>query len=296
MKKLFLSYLYKLRYDLAFRITLFIGVGLAIIMSLIYFALGKLSEGMFSISGQMMFYSSLSPSENFGLAIPINLITFTVMEFNQGSIRNKIIAGNSKIKIYCSLILNGLVFAFTLLIVYALLSLGLGMALAIPAGLDNDGVLQFSECFDPNGPISLVGQNTAHYFLLKYTLVAVLVYVNLVAFTIFFATLFRNIGPSIPVVILVIVFGSVAGTVISLIGQTNETLLWVFRIVDPFYAMGASETEISKIVIDPEGNPYAIYNTIMTNETLVCGVCSNIVYAALFFFGGLFIFKKRDVK
>ena len=127
MKELFLSYLYKLRHDITFRITLIIGGGMAILMTLIYLGLGALlgSEKPL-ISGEMMLLSSLSPTQNFGLAVPINLITFTVLEFNQGSIRNKIIAGHSKAKIYTSLFLNGLIFTIALVGAYVLLSWGLG--------------------------------------------------------------------------------------------------------------------------------------------------------------------------
>ena len=294
MKQLFISYLYRLRHDLTFKITLLIGAGMALFMSLLYFGLGKALETPM-INGQMMLYSSLSPAQNFGLAIPINLITFTVMEFTQGSIRNKIIAGNSKSKIYTSMFLNGLVFAFVLLTVYALLSFGLGIALAIPDAFDKDGVFQFSKCFDPNGSVG-TGVGTAHYFLLKYIVIAVFVYIFLVAFTIFFASLFRNIGPSIPVVILVIVLAYLAGSVIAALSGNNETVIWTMRVIDPFFGLSAGETEVVGMVFTPEGEPYFLYNSIITTETFVSGILSNIVYTAIFFFGGLLIFKKRDVK
>ena len=127
MGELFIAYLYKLRRDLAFRITLIIGGGLALFTSLLYLGLSFLLESKM-VSGAQMFIGSLSPTQNFGLAVPINLITFTVMEFSQGGIRNKIIGGHSKAQVYTSLLLNGLVFTFSLMIIYSLLCLGLGFA------------------------------------------------------------------------------------------------------------------------------------------------------------------------
>ena len=38
MKELFVSYLYRVRHDIAFRITLFVGVGLSLLMALLYCA------------------------------------------------------------------------------------------------------------------------------------------------------------------------------------------------------------------------------------------------------------------
>ena len=112
MINLFRAFFFKLTKDLTFRITAIIGVGLAIVISLIFFAIDKVSgdDGLFRMaSGQNLLITSLSPTQNFGLSVPINLITFTVLEFTQGTIRNKIIAGNSKGKIYASLFISGLI-------------------------------------------------------------------------------------------------------------------------------------------------------------------------------------------
>ena len=109
MGNLFKAFLFKLRKDLTFRITLFIGLGLAVLMTLIYLGIDLVVKALEEdpssykfvfCTGQNLFINSLSPAQNFGIAIPINLITFTVLEFTQGTIRNKIIAGNSKTNIY----------------------------------------------------------------------------------------------------------------------------------------------------------------------------------------------------
>lgn len=271
MKNLFKAFLFKTRHDLAFKITLLIGVGLAILLSLLYWGIGEMAGGKI-ISGQMMLYASLSPVQNFGIAIPVNLITYTVLEFSQGSIRNKVIGGHSKSKIYTSLFLNGLVFTFILIGVYASLCFGLGCAFG---------------GFSPNGTAGILAGETADYFLGKIILIAIFSYISIVSFTIFFAALFRNIGPSIPVIIVGLTIAYLAGTFISLLGEMNPNIVWVARIIDPLYGLGCTEMKY----VD-ETTSYQV----ITNETLVSSIISNSVYAALFFFGGLFIFKKRDIK
>ena len=108
MKRLFKAFLFKLTRDLTFRITLIIGAGMALLMTGIYLVIdltaateGVLGDTKF-LTGQTMLIASMSPAQNYGLAIPINVVSFICLEFTQGTIRNKIIAGNSKFKIYAS--------------------------------------------------------------------------------------------------------------------------------------------------------------------------------------------------
>ena len=107
MWNLFKAFIFKLRKDLTFRITLIVGAGVAILLTVIYLFIdlaaknlvGEAGYKFLFATGQNLFINSFSPAQNFGIAIPVNLITFTVLEFTQGTIRNKIIAGNSKPKI-----------------------------------------------------------------------------------------------------------------------------------------------------------------------------------------------------
>lgn len=300
MKNLFVSYLYKLRHDLAFKITLIIGGGLAVLLTGIYFLLSLLIK-VNAIDGPTMIISALSPGSNFGLAVPVNLITFTVLEFNQGSIRNKIIAGHSKANVYTSLILNGLVFTFVLMIAYVLLCFGLGSLFSVITKNILEGMR--SDEIARTGYSEIIPEISSPYsgmYIFKMIVLAVFCYISIVSFTIFFSTLFRNIGPSIPVVILVLVFASSLAPIVVMVGDRNEGLLWAFRIIDPLFCLGANESEVvgQTIGLSPEGVPfvYDVTEPTVTNETFISGICSNVVYAALFYVGGLFIFKKRDVK
>lgn len=276
MTNLFKAFLFKLRHDLAFKITLIIGAGLAVMLSGIYLLLDIIAYekiGVF-LNGENMLISSLSPAQNFGLAIPINLLTFTVLEFNQGCVRNKIIAGNSKAKIYTSIFLTGLVFAFALIIVYASLCFGIGAAFG--------GVRSQSATITSDMP--------AADYTWKILIIAAVSYLSIVSFTIFFATLLRNIGPAIPIVIVTIVLCVTISTVISLLSVEYEALANTMKIINPLYAISATE-----LGIEGEGNQ-AHTVRVLTDFTFISGIISNICYASLFFAGGLLIFQRRDVK
>lgn len=280
MRNLFKAFLFRLRKDLTFRITLFIGLGLAVLFTLIYLAIDLAAKALVEedytfmfCTGQNLFLSSLSPAQNFGIAIPVNLISFTVLEFTQGSIRNKIIAGNSKAKIYFSLVLSGLVFTFALIITYSLLSLALGSMIG---------------GFDINGVVGL-GRIDAEYFW-KMIVLAIGAYIFITTMTIFFATLFRSIGPCIPVVLLLILGFYLSSTIVSALGAFGEeseitkSINTIMMIFNPLNSLGTSIQDVDTGVLKIE------------NDHFIAEIINNIVYSALFVTFGVLIFKKKDVK
>ena len=330
MVRLLKSFFYKISKDITFRITLIIGAGVAVFTTLMFLilqhAIGDDAGGTL-LTGQGMLLTSFSPAQNFGISIPINVISFVVLEFTQGTIRNKIIAGHSKFKVYASLFLSGLVFAFALLFVYVGLCTALG---SIFGG------------FDPNGLAIIgtsIGGQVSGEFIIRFVILALLSYTSIVAFTIFFATLFRSMGPSIPVVIL----GIMGCYLLCMI--MNITLLTVQSEAEMRFMMeeltekiaqarldGKTEEEINKLSINDVAVPtfeqlleydstigtivdiqrvlkvvdplYGI-SSIETNDagvatidnfTFIAGIASNLFYAVVFFFSGAAIFKKRDIK
>lgn len=276
MGRLLKASLFKLKKDITFRVTLFIGIGLAIFMTLIYLIIDKAANIVadtttFSIllcTGQNLLVSSLSPSQNFGIAIPVNLISFIVLEFNHGLIRNKVIAGNSKGKIYISLFVSGLIFTFIVMILYALLNLGLG---AIFGG------------FNPNGAIlhgTFMGYCNPE-FLFKTILATLFIYIFITSFTIFLATSIRSIGPCIPIVILTILMLFLVSTILPSISKNSAEVL---RIINPLHILSSSSVNT---------DTHALY---YTNEVFYPCLISNSIYAAIFFTVGFLIFRKRDIK
>lgn len=282
MLNLFKAFLFKLTKDLTFRITLLVGLGIAIFTAAIFYFLNFITEGEVNLlTGENMLIISLSPTQNFGLAIPINLITFTVIEFNHGSIRNKIIAGNSKSKIYGSLFISGLVFSLSLIIIYALVCFGLGTMF---------GGFNLS-----NGRGGILGTATIDAtYLFRMVIVGLISYVSITAFSILFSTLFRQIGATIPIVIISIIGCYLVSIIPSLFGTFSEEsegvkeFLNVIRMVNPLYALGSQE-----MVLDTTSSTMKMA---MSDLTFYSSIINNLVYTAIFFIIGLFIFKRRDVK
>ena len=290
MGRLFKAFFFKLSRDLTFRIVLIIGAGIAFFVTALYLMIDLGMEGLSGeenikfLTGPNMLLTSFNPVDNFGLAIPICLITFICLEFTQGTIRNKIIAGHSKFQIYLSLILSGLVLTFALLIVYAGLCTLIG---TIFGG------------FDLSKPIiiitlSISGAYAEPIYIWQMIITAVVVYIAIVSYTVFFAALFRNIGPCIPVVIIVLMMLSLGGSIVAMIGEVleSDTLVNIVKVIDPLYVISGGGTEMKLVIENDNPNYYVSLET----GSFVATIINNLVYAGIFFAGGALIFVKRDIK
>ena len=305
---------FKLKKDLTLRITLIIGLALAIFLSILYFFLDSmiLTGYHASATGQNMLLNSFSPAQNFGIAIPINLIIFTILEFNQGTIRNKVVVGNSKLKIYMSLLITGLIFTFALLLSYAGLSTILGCI--------------FGRGFFPNYHgsenaewinITIKEATVSGEYIAKFVTGGLLTYVTLTSYVIFCGTLLRNVGPSIPLVLvptillvmIPIILGPVAQSYTDYLELAKEAQIAndqasyeyfvqmanefkgvyyfdkVIQFINPFYLLGGS----SSVAILGEHQS-------ISNQLFIGCICSNIVWSAVFSIFGALLFCKRDLK
>ncbi len=309
------SFFYRLRRDLTFRIVAIVGLVLSIVFPSILFLadfgiyLLDTSVGLSHTfcNGQSLFMSSLSPVQNFGIALPINLISFIVLEFNHGTIRNKVIGGNSKASVYISIYISSLIFTFMLLTGYILITTGLG---TLYASFSGGG-------FDVNGPISLTNSTPGSiHFFIRIIIVTVVSYITVTSLTVFFSTLFRNIGPSIAVVLVLLLILYMSSWAISAInmgiaemdammkqaaeasGETYEPILGtellsfimlILSIVNPMHALASAGNIIDDIGTE---NARATVDTL----TFIMSIVNNLTISAALFVGGLFIFKKRDIK
>lgn len=296
MIKLFNAFMFKLTRDLTFRIMLIIGASLAVLTATIFFILDQTGASAsmgfgqdFKVAtGQSMLVFSMSPAQNFGIAIPINLAVFIVLEFTQGTIRNKVIVGNSKFKIYASTYLCGLVFAIAIMLVYVGVCFALG---SLSGGFDANGM-----AFTSSGAGKVSPQ-----FLFRLVIVTIMTYFTTVAFTTFVATLFRNVGPCIPLVVIPITMLAMLSliTTMTLAGvdtgvENNvfiENLANVSKFLNPLHAACGYEVNF---LTDVPLNQAIHY--VMSNDTFVAAIINNLIYTALFFTLGAFIFAKRDIK
>ena len=288
MLNIFKASLFKMVKDVAFRITLIIGGAFAVIMTGLYFLL-DLSISAESgtmvhtyLNGPSMLINSLSPMQNFGFILPIMLIVFISLEFSQGIVRNKIITGHSKSEVYFGLLFSALVFAFGVLISYVLLCTFLGFLFS---GFQLSD--EYAAGIISTGHMSLT-------YVLKLLLIAVLTYASIVAYTVFIVTTFRSIGPSIPLVMVVLmglyVFASLVSTFYALgqegvdVGDT-QILTNIAMIIDPLFAISGGTT------VDQTTMELTIELPVF-----VSGVINNCVYITLFTTFGALLFVKRDIK
>lgn len=263
MIKLMRSSLYKLFRDKTFHIILIIGVVVSVFMPLLYLIIDSQTGNIGSTCyGYNLIIQSASPVQNFGIAIPINLITFIIGEFNYGTIRNKIIAGNKKSSIYLSLFINGLIFSFILLFAYMLISSLLATAFG---GFSSE-------------PLNKEQINALLLFLIN----VVLVYVTLTALSVLTATTFRHIGGSISGTVVLMTFSFVVSIIVFLSSENTPTGLLIFNplALSSFVSLGLMPLEqIMKI-----------------ENIMLYQVLSNLFYTSIFLLLGTYLFQKRDVK
>lgn len=271
------SSLYKLSKDWTFRITLIIGITLSTLLVLIFYAADLLIKDTVDgqlvhvlCNGQSLFLSSLSPVQNFGLTVPINLVVYVIGEFNCGTIRNKIIAGHKKSSIYFSLLITGVIFTVVLMFIYFTISVGLSTLLG---GFET-----------PGGESIIFGFKDS--YLYQIPLMALAVYILITTFAVFVATNIRTIGGSMPIVIIAIVLLYFLGMVPtisrmfeSLDGQFKPSFdMWL----NPLYTFGVFGTNLLTFEI----------SDIWTIASIVTPLYWSVIFTGL----GLLTFKLRDVK
>ena len=305
MGRLMKSFFYKVSKDTAFRVAFIIGCAFAIVMALLFLGLDLLLNnvadgedlGFKVLSGQTMLIMSMLPAQDFALVIPIIVVCFIGLEFSQGTIRNKIIAGYSKFQIYSSLYLSGLLLYAMLIIPHIIICVGIGSAFG---------------GFDPNGSVLGIGVSLSGTisptFILQYIVLALLAYTSIVSCVVFFVTLFRSIGPCIPITIVLLLGCYFIATIMNTTLSTTEALLLSARVSGNASDIESAEKSLETVktianvvkVIDPLASMNVVTDVdgVSTIDTFsfFAGVGSNIAYALAFFFGGAAIFRKRDIK
>lgn len=258
---------FKLFRDKTFMVTMIIGGGMIVLMSLLYYAIGTLS-------GNYVFLACTAPGSNFTLTIPINLIVFTVGEFTYGTIRNKIIAGINKTKIYLGLFITGLIFTFILLTAYVSLMVAVG---SIFGGFDAMKI----------GGGQFVG---------LYIVYTICTYVFVTALSVFFASLIRAIGGSTPIVIVMLVMLSLIPlfTFIAKIAShdltgVNHWSMWI----NPLFMNGFYSNDVVSL-FSSSGFTIDVYK--QSWDMILAGILTPLVWSAILVGFGILIFNKRDIK
>ena len=253
MAKSITSSLYKLFIDRPFRVTMIIGLILALGLTFLYNATDS------GVTGSFMLVMTGSPTNNFGVAIPINLVTFIIGEYTYGTIRNKIIAGNRRSNIYISLLISNIIFSLLLIIGYSGLSVILGTILGGWGSIDPKDVW-------------------------SYIAITVLVYILLASLATLMATLIRHQGLAITATVLVIFSGFITAMIYFSVngGHFNDNDYLLFA-MNPLSYHALSSLIITNFFLSPF-------------KALPWCALSCVGYSALFIGLGLYFFNRFDVK
>ena len=131
MRNLYVADLKRIIKDKLFMVTCILAGVFAVINPLLNKVLFEALDmgdllGMMANAKSMLFNAFL-PSDNLGLVMPILIAIIVCKDFSQGTVRNKIISGQSRSAIFLSHLLAAATVMCTLMLLHALLTLGVSL-------------------------------------------------------------------------------------------------------------------------------------------------------------------------
>ena len=266
MKDLLKADLFKVRKSKIFLIFLIISVALPFIfafgsylINVIYMSYQKRQgyELYAIITGDTLIFSSVGVLQSFGIAIPICADIIIYSDTRSGILRNKVIYGVNRYKIYLSNLIIAILLNIVFITLYFLSTI-LFSSIFLPFGLDINGEF-FLKLL-----ISLVNG------VYSFTLTACL--------TCFFIYLFNNIVPTI-ILKIVIMFGIEIIYPIALFIPHSNAIYLI-----PYIA----NYDLSITLASAVSGDYV--------SSFLLGGASCIVIGALLTLFGILILRKRDIK
>ena len=111
--------------DKLFLVLCIIGGAFAVFTPLLYKVLFSLIEAEeflnMTVNAKSLFFTAFSPSDNFGLILPILLAIILCKDFSHGTVRNKLICGYSRKKVFLSMYIACATTICVLILCYALI-------------------------------------------------------------------------------------------------------------------------------------------------------------------------------
>jgi len=264
-------------------ITLVLGI---LSMVLNYFVSDLFGEGVGGLLGDLfstssMIQSSFSLSNTPMVLLIIIGVVLLYKESGWGTIRNQVVAGYSRFKIYFSNFLAMLIVLFAILLAHQLLTLGLGYAFGFDLGIDTTGEFWI--------------------FLKKYGL-NLAIFITEIAFMTFIAMLFQNIIAPIFLVIIVPVFvASILTTAVPIIVLFNSSnaaaVIGGFEFVFWYQNTALSISGLSYEMFSTGGD--LIGATLYDTSTLAFALKTigmNAGLCGIFLGLGSYLFSRKDLK
>ncbi|MBQ9124453.1 MAG: ABC transporter permease subunit [Acholeplasmatales bacterium] len=261
--------------DKLFMIGCFVGLGLVFITPLLLQSLeslmGAIEEGVEItdlINARTFYFEAFSPMSDFGIVLAIFLAIIINRDFSYGTIRNKIINGHKRRNIYLSLFIVTFTIMAGLMLAYAFTTLGIGTLLT-----------NYFRAYN-------IGKEILLIFL--SVIFAAFFFVTITAILVFFSLAFKNVGVSI---VLYLVMGFVFSIIYTVATVGNAAL----ESVDANTAIEYIFNFLTYI------NPFAqlqLLGNILELKLyeVVFIIFSQLAVIAIFLFGGIATFNKRNLK
>ena len=209
-----------------------------------------------SFTGKYVFVSSLSVSNNVALILPVLIGIIVCRDFSSGTVRNKIIAGHSRLRIYLSSLVTAASVGAALFLIYSLLMLSFGSLL-----LGYGSAFTLSE----------------FVYVLKVLLMGTLMYSALMAFAVFFAATTRRVGLTIVLQIAIAMIVSILGTLPMMLPDCPEWLEWLSRLNPSYQLLLATSDKFS-------------------TDLFVTSLLSSVAYISISAAAGSLIFRRAELK
>lgn len=273
MLKLLKTDLRRVLKDKLFLISCIIGGVFALIGPLMYkavFAFMGADAEMLEMMGAMptaksMLFQAFLPGGDLGLILPILITIVLCKDFSYGTVRNKIIAGNSRVKIFLSMLITSCIIVCGLMLAQALLTFGVSLIF-----------------FDYSSTAFSLGE---FGYLLLSILLEMLVYITICSIVCFLCVFMKNAGASVVMYVgvnfLLTIIGSIFMVSFAFADPENKLTYNILKILN--------NTNIFTSTIIGNGTKYTL-------EQLCYVVIPCVLFSSLFILFGLLVFKKKDLK
>lgn len=274
MKRLLKADIYRVRKSRLTMIALILVLAFPVMIVLMYggirffiFGLGEDTEGMEMLFNANSIIGSIySLTNNIGFVLPAFAGILVCMDISNGTLRNKVIAGNSRSAIYCSHLIVSILFSVIMITIYAVMTAGLSL-LFFP--------------FEKSPSMDLGSEIL--YFVANGTMT----FVFMATVSTMFALTFRSTAPTIIfTIVLSIVLYSIS-SVLMLVDY--EPYKYAVYFIPTFTGNFFNLSGYSLVELLGQGEETA--RGLMFAE----GMLSYLFFGALNTAIGLMIFRKRDI-
>ncbi len=223
----------------------------------------------FIVTAKYLFFNSFSATNNFGLLLPIFVTIIIFKDFSHGTIRNKIICGNSRLKIFLSIFLSSFIIIFGVILIQALLSLLIS--------------LMFFKYTDATTA------NSEFLYFLESLMFVIINYVFIAALVSFFCVFMKNSGTAIVCFVAVCILLSSLPLVFEVYVSIIETNESKKGLVDFLNFLIDTNIYNNLAYVIGKGTTY-------TNQQVMKILFPPVLFSGLFITLSILIFKKKDIK